>query len=151
MRGTIEPFTVVGISQIVSNEKGQAAHAINGLWTRFYNESIVDLIPAKQGAEVYAVYSDYEGDHTKPYRITIGCRSEAMENILPSLHAVQVDANDYEIFTAAGEQPQALIETWQKIWDSATPRAFNTDFEIYGPRFFQAPLHEVLVYIGIKP
>ena len=29
-------------------------------------------------------------------------------------------------------------------------REFKTDFEVYGPRFFEDGLHEVLVHIGIR-
>ena len=53
-------------------------------------------------------------------------------------------------YQPAGDQPKALIETWEAIWSSDLDREFKTDFEVYGPRFFEDGLHEVLVHIGIQ-
>lgn len=68
----------------------------------------------------------------------------------PDLHHIKVHGGEYALLSAAGEQPKALIETWEAIWSSDLEREFKTDFEVYGPRFFEDGLHEVLVHIGIK-
>lgn len=142
-------FNIVGIGIKTTNEEGRAANDINKLWQRFYNESIIDQIPAKEGKEVYAVYWGYEGDHTKPYNLTIGCKTSAAE-INESLEKVTIPAAQYASFAAHGEQPKALIETWETIWKSDLQRNFKTDIEVYGPRFFEPGIHEILVYVGVK-
>lgn len=149
----VEPFDVIGISAITDNQKGTAD--INALWERFFKESIGQSVPGKIDDTIYAVYSDYEGDHEKPYRLTIGYRVASPlpandDNATSDLHHVRVNSGEYAVMSAAGEQPKALIETWTAIWSSDLGRNFKTDFEVYGPRFFEDGVNEVLVHIGIE-
>ena len=69
---------------------------------------------------------------------------------LGTLHHVIVEAGDYALMSASGKQPDSLIETWTAIWQSDLDRRFKTDFEIYGQRFFEEGVHEVLVAIGVN-
>lgn len=147
---SVESFTVAGISILTSNEK--AAEDINALWERFFQEKVGQNISGKTDDVIYAVYSDYEGDHEKPYRFTIGYRLDDTlnDNLAPKFHTIPVQEGDYAILSAAGQQPKALIETWEAIWGSDLDREFKTDFEIYGPRFFEEGVNEVLVHVGVK-
>ncbi len=147
----ISGFYVVGISTKTSNENDQAADDINALWQRFFEENTLHKIAGRTENVIYAVYSDYEGDHTKPYRVTLGCKVEGSPDDLPDgLHKIHVPTANYTIFSAAGEQPKALIQTWQSIWKMPLDRTYTADLEIYGPRFFEEGLHEVLVCVGVK-
>lgn len=147
---TIKGFDIVGVSIITTNEDAKAADDINGLWERFFKESVGQHVPDKIDDVIYAVYSDYQGDHTKPYRITIGYKTSSIERVPDSMHAVHIEPGDYGIMSAQGPQPQTLVETWTAIWSSDLNRAFKTDFEVYGPRFFEDGVNEVLVYIGLN-
>lgn len=142
----VEAFDVAGISTVTANET--AAEDINALWERFFREQIGQKLQHKTDDVIYAVYSDYEGDHTKPFRITLGYRTKSQESA--DLHHITIQPQEYAILSAAGEQPKALMETWSAIWASDLDRSFKTDFEAYGPRFFQDGLHEVLVHVGVK-
>ena len=145
----VEAFDIVGVSIITDNQKG--TDDINALWERFFKESIGQSISNKTDDIIYAVYSDYEGDHEAPYRLTIGYRV-SNDNTPEALHRVNVKSQEYAVMSAAGKQPNALIETWKAIWSSEDlPRSYTTDFEVYGPRFFEDGVNEVLVHIGIKP
>ena len=144
----VEEFTIVGISIITDNEKG--TDDINVLWERFFKESIGQFVPNKTDDIIYAVYSDYEGDHEAPYRLTIGYRVSSHETP-DTMHRVTIKPQEYAVMSAAGKQPDALIETWKAIWSSEDlPRSYTTDFEVYGPRFFEDGINEVLVHIGIN-
>lgn len=144
----VEAFDIVGISIITDNEKG--TDDINALWERFFKESIGQFVPNKTDDVIYAVYSDYEGNHEKPYRLTIGYRVSSDETP-ETMHRVGVKPQEYAVMSAAGKQPDALIETWKAIWSSEDlPRSYATDFEVYGPRFFEDGINEVLVHIGIN-
>lgn len=140
-------FDIVGIGIRTSNEDGQAAAAINTLWQNFFEFEVIDKIPNREGPELYAVYWAYEGDHTKPYRFTIGCKTSA--DAPRGLEKVSILPGLYHVDAAQGEQPAALVKTWENVWKSDLSRAFATDFEIYGRRFFEPGLHEVLVHVGI--
>ena len=69
----IEPFKLIGISLRTTNENGKAAKEIGELWEKFLNENISDAIPNKVDNTVYSLYTDYEGDYTKPYTAILGC------------------------------------------------------------------------------
>jgi len=144
----IDGFSVVGISIVTDNEK--AAEEINALWEDFFKKQIGQQIENRVDDVIYAVYSDYEGDHTKPYRYTIGYKIEGEPNINDDLHHVEVKEDNYAMMSAAGQQPKALIETWTAIWQSDLDRRYETDFEVYGQRFFEEGVHEVLVAIGVN-
>ena len=143
----VEAFDVVGISTITNNKTG--TDDINSLWERFFKDSIGQQILHKTDDAIYAVYSDYEGDHEAPYRLTIGYRVNTVE-VPVDMHHVRVQSGDYAMMSAAGEQPKALIDTWEAIWSSDIDRAYKTDFELYGPRFFEQGVNEVLIHIGVK-
>ena len=68
----VEALNIVGVSIITDNQKG--TDDINALWERFFKDSVGQNIPNKTDDVIYAVYSDYEGDHEAPYRLTIGYR-----------------------------------------------------------------------------
>jgi len=147
----IEEFTVAGISIITSNKNGAATTDINALWQRFFDDDLPGQLGQGPEAPIFAVYSDYQGDHEAPYRVTIGYRIAENDTALPSnLDFVTVQQGDYGVMSAAGEQPAALLATWEAIWSSDLDRRFDTDFELYGPRFFQPGLHEVLIHIGVR-
>lgn len=144
----VEGFTVSGISIVTDHEK--AADDINRLWERFFEESIGTKIPEKADDVIYAVYSDYQGGHEDPYRLTVGYRLAQDAPANTDFHQISVKSGPYGVMSAAGPQPQKLIETWEAIWSGDLDRAFATDFEVYGPRFFQEGVNEVLVHVGLK-
>lgn len=147
----IAGFYVAGLSIVTSNDNDQAAVAINSLWQRFFNEDMLHKIEGRMENVLYVVYSDYEGDHTKPFRVTLGCKVDGGPDDLPSgLHKTHVPNADYAIFAARGEQPKALLQTWEGVWKSNLPRTYTADLEIYGPRFFEEGLHEILVCVGVR-
>jgi predicted transcriptional regulator YdeE len=147
----IDGFYIVGLSILTSNDNDQAAGDINTLWQRFFDEDMLHKIEGRSENVIYAVYSDYEGDHTKPFRVTLGCKVAETAGDLPSgLHKIHVPSANYAIFAARGEQPKSLLQTWEGIWKSNLPRTYQADIEIYGPRFFEDGLHEVLVCVGVK-
>lgn len=142
----VKPFEVIGISAITSQET--ATDDINALWERFFSESVGQKLPGRADDIIYAVYSDYEGDHEAPYRLTIGYRCDMKTP--EGFHKIKIVSQNYAVMSAAGQQPKALLETWEAIWSSDLERAFQTDFEVYGPKFFEDGVHEVLIHVGLK-
>ncbi|MCD8519789.1 MAG: GyrI-like domain-containing protein [Alphaproteobacteria bacterium] len=145
----VEAFTVTGVSIITDHTR--AAEDINALWERFFTERIGQKLESKADEVIIAVYSDYKGGFEDSYRLTIGYRTAENEPPQNGLHAVKVMTQNYAVMSAGGTQPKALIETWEAIWSGDLPRSFKTDFELYGPRFFEEGVHEVLVHVGLKP
>lgn len=142
-------FSVVGLSAKIAGAE-TAAEEINILWEQFFKQSIGQMVDNRVDDVIYAVYSDYEGDHTKPYRLTVGYKIKGDPILKDHLTHVEVKEANYAMMSAAGEQPKALFETWTAVWQSDLDRRFETDFEVYGQRFFEAGVHEVLVAVGIN-
>ena len=147
-----DAFTIIGIDVVTSNKDDKAVDDINTLWQRFATEQVQDNIPGITNKDyIFAIYTDYEGDNTQPFRLVIGCQVETMPDKLPEgMVAHTVPSGAYALFRARGEQPRAIIKTWETVWGSDLKREFTSDFEVYGPRFYEAGLHEALINIAIK-
>jgi predicted transcriptional regulator YdeE len=151
MKTTIEqPLRIMGISIITTNQDGKAIMEIGNLWKKFYQEEIPLKIPDRIGEEVYSVYTDYEGDHEKPYKVLIGCQVTAETPTVQSLDAVLIPVGQYEKFTAKGNLTQGAVgKTWYNIWNSNLNRAFKADFEVYGEKSVDTTDGEVDIFVGI--
>src|SRR5712664_1965061 len=66
----------IALKKKTFNANDQSSIDCGNLWQEFEKRNIMGLIPNTLGGEVFAVYFDYEGDHTNPYSYFIGCRVE---------------------------------------------------------------------------
>ena len=148
---SIKPFTVVGISVRTTNENGQAAQDIAALWNRFMGENLAAQIPNKIDAAVCSVYTDYEGDHTQPYTVLLGCRVSNADTVPDGMMAKHFSGGTYQPFVAKGSLTQGVVyQTWVDIWNSDLDRAYTADFEVYGEKALDPEAAEVDVYVAVK-
>ena len=147
-----EGAVVIGKDVSTSNadEVDPARAKIPGLWQRFYAEGVLGQIPGKTVPVVpLGVYTDYEGDHTAPYRLLAGAAVQEGTPSPAGLARARIPAGRYLLFKAEGDMPRVVIDTWAAIWDyfSKSPghaRAYTADFELYrGPK-------TVEIYIAVK-
>ena len=130
-----EELTIVGISIRTSNTPGKGDKDIPQLWGRFMAERVVNRIPNKVDDTVYAIYTDYEGDHTQPYTLVIGCNVSSLDNIPEDMTVKIVPASNYTQFIAKGDLTKdAVIKTWMEIWNTPLERTYSTDIEVYGEK-----------------
>lgn len=136
-------FKVIGLTKKISNENAQSE--IPQMWKNFILNNYLEEIPNKKSGNIMALYTDYEGDHTKPFLYTIGCEVSTLDDVPQGLNGITVPGNKYALFTVSGGLPDSLIDTWKHIWTSdELDRKFDADFEVVkGPE-------EVLVYISLK-
>src|SRR5437868_2764063 len=68
-------FKLIGLklNRKTTNSGGQSNIDCGNLWQKFEKENFAGRISNKISEEIYAVYFDYEGDHTKPFSYFIGC------------------------------------------------------------------------------
>jgi len=150
---TIETFYVVGISTRTTNENGQAAQDIEQLWQIFWNQNISAQIANKINDEIYAVYTNYESDHTKPYDTIIGYAVHSLENIPAGFVGLTIQQANYKKITSKGTMPAAVFNTWLSIWaddELSSKRAYQFDFTIHGEKYNDQDTAEVDTYISIK-
>ncbi len=144
------PINVIGIECRTSNAPEDGPQDIPRLWGQFYSEDIPNKIPNKVSNEVIALYCDYEGDHTQPYSLVIGCPVTSLSDVPVGMVAKTIPAGSYAVFRAIGEYPASLIETWGNIWKTELKRTYTGDYEFYGEKFSSRSPQEVEVYIAIE-
>ena len=136
-------FKVIGISRKISNENAQKE--IPEMWKEFILNNYLEKIPNLKSNSIMALYTNYEGDHTKPFIYTIGCEVTSIQDVPLGLDGVTVPGNKYALFRVKGGLPDSLIETWKEIWTSKSlERKFEADFEVV------KGADEVHVYISLK-
>jgi predicted transcriptional regulator YdeE len=146
----IEPFNLIGISIRTTNEDGQAAQEIAELWGKFINENILSAIPNKVDNLVYSLYTDYEGDYTKPYTAILGCKVANLNSIPDGMVGKSFDGGLYVKSTAKGDLMKGLVVNhWSKIFEMELDRAYLADFEVFGERTQNPSVAEVDFYVGI--
>lgn len=131
--------TAVGIDVRTRNadEVDPAKARIGALWQRFFREGIAARIASDaRPPAIVGVYSDYESDHTGAYSLLVGGLTDETDRAPAGMKRIAIPAGRYMVFEARGAMPQALIETWGRIWkhfdeSPAARRAYTVDFELY--------------------
>jgi len=147
----IAPFQLIGISVKTINENGQAANEIAEMWGKFLHENLLDAIPNKIDNTVYSLYTDYEGDHTQPYTVMLGCRVKHLHDIPEGMVGKAFDGGNYVKTTAKGDLTNGLIvNEWSKIWEMDLERMYTADFEAFGEKAQNPADAEVEFFIAVK-
>lgn len=129
-----KPIQVIGLSIVTTNEAAFKENTIGKLWENFANSKLSEKLNNITSPKVFAVYSDYETDHTGKYRLTVGHAVSDINHLPEGLTAVAIPSGDYQAFKAKSAAPEDIVATWKNIWQTdATKlrRTFNTDFEEY--------------------
>lgn len=131
----LEGFKLIGIKldKKTTNIGGQSNIDCGSLWQKFEKENFASRISSKISDEIYAVYFEYEGDHTQPFSYFIGCK---VTDSAPAsdMDTITIPAQSYTKFIAQGKMPDCIANSWKDIWDSKIDRAYQYDFEIYDER-----------------
>lgn len=142
-------LTGIALPNKTTNANGQAMQDCGQLWQEFEKGGWFAKVPNRINNKVYAVYHNYDGDHTQPYAYFIGC-SVAPESVVPEgMESVVIPAGNFVKFTAKGKMPDCIGSEWQKIWKSDVVRAYKADFEVYDERSHDWENAEVDIFIGV--
>lgn len=148
---TVEPFKMIGIAVRTTNVNDQAAREIAELWGRLMSENMIDAIPNKIDHTIYSVYTEYEGDHTKPYTAILGCKVANVDSVPKGMVAKSFEGGNYVKITAKGDLTKGLIiNEWSKIWNMDIERVFTADFEVFGAKAQNPTDAEVDFLIAVK-
>ena len=138
---------VEGIGIKTSNENGKSVQDIGKLWQKFFAEGEYDKIEHKANQKTIGLYTDYEGDYTKPYYFMVGCEVEKesqnrMMKIIPK--------GKYAKFVIKGDVQKSVGEAWGKIWQMDLKRKYTCDFEEYQNNSQDMQNQEIHIYIGLE-
>jgi len=131
------------------NANGQSAIDCGNHWMTFEKENVFNRIPSKINNNVYAVYYDYDGDHTQPYRYFIGCAVEPGTEVPEGLDVLEIPGGDFVKLTAKGVMPDCVGAAWHNIWQSDLQRAYRFDFEQYDERSADWQQVEVDIFLSV--
>lgn len=148
----LEAFHLIGISVRTSNQNSRAAQDIPALWQRFMSEQTIARIPNKVDNTIYCAYTEYEGDHMKPYTTLIGCKVSSLDDIPADMKGISISSANYQHYNPKGNLSEGVVyHQWLQIWEEDLPRIYETDFEVYGEKAQDPTSAEVDIYVGIKP
>ena len=131
-----------------TNEDGQSSIDCGNLWQKIDKENFVERIPNKLSDDLYAVYFDYEGDHTKPFSYFIGCKVKVDSDAPEGMDSLFIPEENYTRVISRGTMPDCLTNSWKDIWDSKIERAYNYDFEVYDERSKNWSNAEVEIFVS---
>lgn len=148
---SVARFYIAGIAVRTTNENGQATRDIPALWSRFFSDQVMAAIKDRMSDALYCVYTDYEGDFTKPYTTILGCRVKDLTQIPAGLTGKCIEGGTYTTFVAKGKLAEQIVyKEWSAIWNSDLPRSYVSDFEIYGEKANDPDAAEVPIFIGLR-
>ncbi len=147
----VEPFQVIGLSIRTTNEGGRGAQEIGALWQRFLGEGVLNKIPGRIDDTIYSIYADYEGDHTQPYTVILGCKVKSVDQVPEGMTSKSFDGGDYVTMSVRGDLSKGIIASqWMKIWEMDLDRAFTADFEVFGEKAQNPEDAEVDFFVAVR-
>ena len=140
----------IGTVVKTTNEKGRCITDITELKEKFFRANLEKLIPNQINQNLLAVYSNYEGDYTKPYKFYFGKEVSSLSDIPKGMKGIEIAPSSYAVFTATGDFPQSIGNAWYAIWNEGLKRSYTADFELYPENFDPDAKPEVKIYIAIQ-
>jgi predicted transcriptional regulator YdeE/general stress protein 26 len=147
----METMYMVGIPVRTSNATQRVTNDISTLWNRFWNENIPSKIPNKINDDIYAVYTEYEGDADAPYTTVIGCRVSGLDTIPGGMKGVTIEGGDYAKTHVCGKLSEGIVQQgWASVWEANLNRKYQADFEWYKCDGFDPDRAEIDIFVGLK-
>lgn len=147
----ISSFNIIGISVRTTNENSKAAQDIPVLWGKLMGENLIPAIPNVIDENIHCIYTDYEGDHTKPYTVLLGMKVSTLENIPEDMIGMSFSGGAYETFNCEGNLEEGIVyNAWTKIWNEPIDRAYTADIEVYDASKPDPKNTAVAIHIALK-
>jgi predicted transcriptional regulator YdeE len=150
-------FYIAGLAARTNNAREMSGRGkIGHLWREFLQPNMAAKIPNKVGVDLFAVYSDYESDHTGHYTYLVGIPVVSTEAVPPNLTIKHVPAGRYAVFTSERGPLQIVVpELWRRIWTMSIAelgglRSFKADYEVYDQRAANPENAQIDLYIGLR-
>lgn len=137
---------VEGIEIRTENKDGKAMRDIFALWNDFLGTGKEEMISGRVDTKYIGLYTDYDGDFTKPYAYLAGCETKGSG--MPIFTMKKIRAGRYAKFVTKDSE-NGLGEIWNAVWSMPLQRTYISDFEEYFPGKDGRP-EEIRVYIGVE-
>ncbi len=146
----IEEKNVVGIMVRTTNENGQAMSDIGKVWGEFMQGEAYPSIPYKLDTKSIGLYTDYEGDFTKPYSFLACCEVTKVQELAEKMVTKTIPAGTYARFVVKGHVQKDVGEFWVNLWNMQLDRKYSSDFEEYQGNLGDMENQEIHIYIAVN-
>lgn len=146
----LEEKTVVGYIVNTTNENNKAMSDIAMTWGRFIQSGAYDSISNRVNEKSIGLYTDYEGDFTKPYNFLSCCEVVNPNTIPADMVARKIPGGKYARFVINGDVQKAVGEFWSKLWELPLDRKYSADFEEYQNNSDDMNNQEIHIYIALN-
>ena len=145
----LEEKIVEGIGIKTTNQDGKSVQDIGILWQKFFSEGIYEKIENKMDHKTIGLYTDYEGDYTKPYYFMVGAYVEVCINQQNTIQKI-IPKGKYAKFVITGDVQKSVGEAWSEIWNMDLKRKYTCDFEEYQNNTEDMQNQEIHIYIALE-
>lgn len=146
----LEEKVVGGIRIKTTNQNGKSIKDIGLTWQKLFTKGIYEKIPNKVNNKTIGLYTEYEGDYTKPYVFIAGTEvGQKIENNEEIVNKV-IPKGKYAKFVIKGDVQNAVGQAWQEIWNMNLKRKYTCDFEEYQNNSEDMQNQEIHIYITLE-
>lgn len=146
----LQEKVVAGIEIKTTNQNGKAMKDIGVTWQKLFTEGSYEIIPNKVNNKTIGLYTQYEGDYTKPYIFLAGAEvSQSVKNNQEIINKV-IPKGKYAKFVITGDVQNSVGQAWQEIWGMDLKRKYTCDFEEYQNNSEDMQNQEIHIYIAIE-
>lgn len=141
---------VEGICIKTTNEEGKSIKDIANVWKEFFEAGIYNEIENKVNNKTIGLYTDYEGDYTRPYNFMVCTEVEKKSKDIKNREVKVIPKGKYARFIINGDVQKSVGEAWSKIWSMNLKRKYTCDFEEYQNNSNDMNNQEIHIYIAIE-
>ncbi len=145
----LEEKVVTGIRTKTTNQDGKAIQDIGITWQKLFADGIYEKIPNKVNGKTIGLYTEYEGDYTKPYTFIAGAEVSGEVQIGEEVKSIIIPKGKYAKFVIIGDVQNSIGQAWQEIWNMDLKRKYTCDFEEYQNNSEDMQKQEIHIYIAL--
>lgn len=146
----LEEKVVEGIRIKTTNQEGKSVQDIGMTWQKLFEYGVYNRIQNKVNNKTIGLYTEYEGDYTKPYIFIAGAEVSKEEKDNEELANKVIPKGKYAKFVIIGNVKNSVGQAWQEIWNMNLNRKYTCDFEEYQNNSEDMQKQEIHIYIAIE-
>ncbi|MGL4108791.1 GyrI-like domain-containing protein [Clostridium sp. LP20] len=141
---------VAGILIKTTNENYKSMIDIGELWGQFLGTGSFLSISSKVNKKTIGLYTDYEGDYTKPFNFITSCEINSSDGLPSEMVIKKIESGKYAKFIINGDVQKAVGEFWTELWNMNLDRKYSSDFEEYQNNSEDLSNQEIHIYIALN-
>lgn len=146
----LEEKVVSGIKVKTTNQNGKAIQDIGITWQKLFTGEIYEKIQNKVNNKTIGLYTEYEGDYTKPYIFIAGAEVSQKVESNKEIVSKVIPKGKYAKFVITGDVQNSVGQAWQEIWNMDLKRKYTCDFEEYQNNSEDMQKQEIHIYIALE-